>query len=272
MTTLRDGSTMPSIGFGTYPLQGEEGVEAIASAIDAGYRLLDTAAQYDNEQFVGEAIRRSGVARDELFVTSKLAGRDHGRALVRPAIEASLDSLGIDVLDLWLIHWPNPSRDLYVESFRAMLELRDEGLVRHVGVSNFKATHLARLQDEVGELPVLNQIQLSPLMQRRDPRAWHAEHDIVTESWRPLGKRTDLLETDAITAIAAETGRSAAQVVLAWHLQRDIVPIPKSGDPARQAANLAATTLTLDEEQLQRIDDLDTGDEHVWDADEHEEL
>lgn len=272
LATFRDGTTIPIVGFGTYPLRGDDGERAIAEAIEGGYRLIDTATQYENEDTVGRAIRASGVARDELTITTKLAGRDHGSEKVGTALERSLDALGIDTLDLWLIHWPNPSVDLYVETFQAMLALRDEGLVRHVGVSNFKAAHLMRLHAETGEFPIANQIQLSPLSQRRDLRQMMASNGIQPIAWGPLGHRESLPEMQTVRDVAVDAGITASQALLAWHAHHGIVSIPKSSDPKRQQENLAAADITLSDEQIRLLDDLDAGDEHVWDADEHEEF
>lgn len=271
-TQLRDGTPIPLIGFGTYPLCGEEGAEAIAGAIDAGYRLIDTAAQYGNEDAVGAAIRASGVARDELLITTKLAGRDHGADAVRPALERSLENLGLDRVDLWLIHWPNPSVDKYVESFEAMLKLRDEGLVGAVGVSNFKDAHLIRLHEAVGEFPAVNQIQLSPLMQRKGLRQSMRDNGVVAEAWGPLGHREGLPERQDVHDVAAAVGKTPSQVLLRWHVQHGIVAIPKSADRERQRANLAVFDFELDEDAMRTLDRLDQGDALVWDADEHEEF
>lgn len=269
---MLDGGSLPHIGFGTYPIRGDDGAAVIARAIDTGYRLLDTATQYGNEATVGAALRAASVPRTELTLTSKLAGRDHGTERVRPALEATLDALGVETLDLWLIHWPNPSRGLATESFAAMLALRDEGLVGHVGVSNFAWHHLERLHAETGEWPVVNQIQLSPIMQRRELRAQMAEVGIVAEAWGPLGHREGLMDAPVLGTIADEVGATRSQIVLRWHLDHGIVPIPKSSDPARQAQNLELDGIVLTPAQTAAIDALDTGDVLVWDPDEHEEL
>lgn len=269
---LRDGHDIPLVGIGTHKLQAQEAVAALTSALGMGYRLVDTAAQYGNEAAVGEALRGSGVPREELQVMTKLRGSDHGREGARRGLEGSLQRLGLDRVDHYLIHWPNPSRDLYVQSYAAMLALRDEGLVGSVGVSNFKPAHLQRLYDATGEWPATNQIQLSPLLARRSSRAFHAQHGIVTVAWGPLGLRDRLPERPRVHEVARETGRGMAQTILRWAVQQDIVVIPKSADPGRQRENADLFDFALTDSQLARLDALDLGEDAAWDSDTHEEL
>ena len=271
-TALRDGGQIPLIGLGTYALDGEAGATAIATALRNGYRLLDTAAQYLNEEAVGEGIRQSGVPRQELVVTTKLAGADHGYDKTLAAARVSLQRLGLDYIDLYLIHWPNPSVDLYVESYRAMLQLADDGLVRHVGVSNFKPTHLQRLFDETGVWPALNQVQLSPALARTELRRFHAEHSIVTEAWRPLGADEGVPTNRNVLDIARRHDRTPGQIALRWAVQQDIVAIPKSGHPDRQLENAEVFDFELDDDEMAALASLDRGEAAAWDADTHEEF
>jgi 2,5-diketo-D-gluconate reductase A len=271
--TMRDGRRIPAIGLGTYPMD-DAGAEAdVAEALMLGYRMVDTAVNYGNETGVGRAVAAAGVPRDELFLTTKLPGRDHGTDSVRRSLEGSLRRLGTDHVDLYLIHWPNPSVGRYVETWRTMLELRQEGLVRSVGVSNFTPAHIRRLVEETGETPAVNQVELHPQYQQERLREFHAEHRIITQAWSPLGRKTDLLQHEWIARIARRTGRTPAQVVLRWHLQSHTVPIPKSSDPRRMAENLDVFDWELDEEQMHRLQMLHTGiSGSGFDPNEHEEM
>jgi len=271
-TALGERGQIPLIGLGTYALDGEAGATAIATALQNGYRLLDTAAQYLNEETVGKAIRQSGVPRQELVVTTKLAGADHGYDKTLAAARASLQRLGLEYIDLYLIHWPNPSVDLYAESYRAMLQLADDGLVRHVGVSNFKRAHLQRLFDETGVWPALNQVQLSPALARTELRRFHAEHSIVTEAWRPLGADEGVPCNRNVTAIARKHGRTAGQIALRWAVQQGIVAIPKSGRTDRQLENAQVFDFELGDADMAALATLDLGEAAAWDADTHEEF
>lgn len=269
---LNDGSHIPALGLGTYGLRGEEGISSLVAAIGAGYRLLDTALNYENEREVGEAVRRSGLDRDELFVTTKLPGRHHGYEETLASFEESRANLGLDRVDLYLIHWPLPKVGRYLDSWRAMIELRERGLVRSIGVSNFLPEHLDRLEAETGVVPAVNQVELHPRFPQAEQREYHVAHGIVTESWSPLGKGSDLLEQDAVRAVAEAHGVTPAQAVLRWHIDVGALPIPKSGDPERQAQNLDVFGFELTTEEVASITRLETG--RLWDADPatHEEF
>ena len=204
---LNDGAWFPELGLGTYNLRGEEGIDAIVAAIEDGYRLIDTAVNYENEREVGEAVRRSGVDRDKLLVTSKIPGRHHGRQQAIDSIKGSLDVMGLDRIDLQLIHWPNPSVGRYVDTWRGMIEARDQGLVRSIGVSNFTEDHLTELIEETGVVPAVNQVELHPYFPQEALRAFHKTHGIRTESWSPLARRSELL-TEQIIHELAKIGRA----------------------------------------------------------------
>ena len=270
--SLRDGNSIPAIGLGTSGLNEQVGIEAIVSGIADGYRLIDTAYNYGNEDVVGEAIRRSGVDRSDLVITTKLPGRHHGFEETLASLEESRTRLDLDWVDLYLIHWPNPRIDKFVDSWRAMIRLREKGLARSIGVSNFTAAMLDRLEKETGVVPVVNQIELHPYFPQEELRAYHDEHEIRTESWSPLGKRTQLLEEPVIAAIAAEHGVSPAQVVLRWHVELEAVPIPKSSDAARRRQNLDVFSFELSDDEVEAVSALSRG--RIWGADPetHEEF
>ena len=274
--TLNDGTSFPELGLGTYNLRGAEGAESIAEAIGAGYRLLDSAVNYENETEVGDAVRlageRYGVTRDELIVTTKLPGRHHGWDETIASAEASLEALGLDHIDLYLIHWPNPSVDKYVYSWRAMIELRRRRLVRSIGVSNFTAEMLTRLIDETGVTPAVNQIELHPYFPQAELRQFHAEHGIRTESWSPLARRTDLLAEHVIREIADAHGVTPTQAVLRWHTQLGSTPIPKSATPSRQIENADIFGFELTDAEVAAISGHERG--RLWggDPNTHEEM
>lgn len=272
--TLNDGTALPAIGFGTYPLRGEECVTAVSGAIEAGYRLLDTAVNYGNEHDVGEAIRRSGVPREELVVTSKLPGRAHAYDDAVASVRESLDALGLDRIDLHLIHWPNPDVGRYVEAYRALVDLRAEGLVRTVGVSNFTETHLTRVIEATGVTPAVNQVELHPYFPQVEMRAVHDRLGIRTESWSPLGKRQAPFSEPPVAEAAERHGVTPGQVILRWQLQLGNVPIPKSATPARQRENLEVLGFELTEEEVAAITGLARADGRLFggDPDTHEEM
>ena len=255
---LRDGARLPQLGFGVYKVSDEAVVDAVSTALDAGYRLVDTATLYGNEHGVGVAVRAAGLARDEVFVTTKLWNDAHGALRARAAFHASEQRLGLGRPDLYLIHWPCPGQDLYAETWRELLRLRDEGLVPSVGVSNFQVAHLERIIADSGESPVVNQVELHPYLQQRELRAFHAEHGIVTQAWSPLG-RGQVLRDPVIADIAARHGASPAQVVLRWHLDLGHGVIPKSVTPARIRENHDLEHVVLDADDHARIAALDRG-------------
>jgi diketogulonate reductase-like aldo/keto reductase len=269
---LNDGHRIPALGLGTYSLDGDEGVAAVGAAITSGYRLLDTALNYGNEDAVGRAVRESDVPRDEFVVTSKLPGRHHGYDEAHRSVDETLANLGLDHLDLYLVHWPNPSVGKFVETWKAFVDLRDSGKVRSIGVSNFTPEHLDRILDATGVAPAVNQVELHPYFPQADLRAVHQRLGIVTESWSPLAKQSELLSEEPVTAAAAAHGVSAGQVVLRWHVQLGAVPVPKSGDPDRQRENLDVFGFALTDDEVQAISALQRG--RLWDGDPdtHEEM
>jgi 2,5-diketo-D-gluconate reductase A len=271
---LNDGTTIPAIGFGTYPLRGDDGTEAIRAAIESGYRLVDTAVNYDNEVEVGEAIRRSGVPRDELVVASKIPGRHHAYDDAIASVRESLDRLGLERTDLHLIHWPNPSQGKYVEAWRALVQLQQDGLVRSIGVSNFTEEHLTRIIDDTGVTPAVNQVELHPRFPQQHMREVHERLGIRTEAWSPMGKRRAPLEEDAVLTAAEAHGVSPGQVILRWHVQLGSLPIPKSADPARQAQNLDVFGFELTDDEVAAISGLAEPDGRLFggDPDTHEEM
>jgi diketogulonate reductase-like aldo/keto reductase len=252
----RSGFALPAIGLGTYSLNGNAGTDRIIEAIGLGYRLLDSAFNYENEGAVGAAVRRSGLSRDELLVTSKLPGRHHHYDEAMTTIEESVLRTGLDYLDIYLIHWPNPLEDHYVEAWRALIESRNRGLIRHIGVSNFLPEHLERLRDETDEVPAINQIELHPYFPQTEQLAYHQAHGIITESWSPLGRGTDLLANPVIAEVAAEHHVTPAQAILAWHVRVGALPIPKSKSVERQRENLDVFDVGLSDENMERIGSL----------------
>ncbi|CAL9616634.1 aldo/keto reductase [Streptomyces sp. enrichment culture] len=253
--TLNDGTTIPALGLGTWPMDDAEAERAVTTALEAGYRLIDTAANYRNETGVGRAVARSGVPREEIVVTTKLPGRHHGYEETLASFEESRSRLGLDHVDLYLIHWPLPRVDRYTDSWRAMIELRERGLVRSIGVSNFTAEHIGRLERETGVLPSVNQIELHPFFPQEELRAHHAGKGVLTESWSPLGRGSQLLDDLAVAAVAEAHGVTPAQAILRWHVQLGALPVPKSSDPARQRANLDVFGFTLDDAQMRTLSD-----------------
>ncbi|MFD9322776.1 aldo/keto reductase [Streptomyces sp. NPDC060053] len=251
--TLNDGTKLPALGLGTWPMDDAEAERAVAEALGLGYRLVDTATNYRNESGVGRGVARGGVPREELVVATKLPGRHHGYEETLASFEESRQRLGLDYVDLYLIHWPLPRVDKFVDSWRAMIKLREDGLVRSIGVSNFTAAHIERLEKETGVLPSVNQIELHPLFPQDELRAFHEAKGVRTESWSPLGRGSALLEDPAVVSVAESLGVTPGQVVLRWHLQLGAVPIPKSSSPERQRANLDVFGFELGAAQLAAI-------------------
>ena len=257
--TLNDGLEMPQIGLGTYKLNGEAAVTSILSGMSSGYRLLDSAHRYNNEEEVGRAVRECGVPRDELLVTTKLPGNAHGFDEAMMAFDTSARLLGLDVVDLYLIHWPNPSVNRFVDAWQAMIELRDDGRIRSIGVCNFTPEFLYRLRDETGVLPSVNQVELHPYFGQAELRAVHAELGIRTQSWSPIGRAGELLGEAPIVAAAEAHGVTPAQVVLRWHIQLGSIPLPKSGDAQRQRENIDVFGFELSEAEMTAIASLERG-------------
>lgn len=255
--TLSGGTTMPQLGFGVWQVPDDATEVAVGQALAAGYRSIDTAAMYRNEEGVGRALAASELDRADIFLTTKLNNDGHGHDETIRSFEESLAKLGTEYVDLYLIHWPQPTKDRYVDSWRAMIEIAESGRAKAIGVSNFTAEYLQRLIDETGVTPVLNQIELHPYLQQAEMRAFHAEHGIATEAWSPLGQGGELLADPVIAGIAAAHGCTPAQVVLAWHLASGTVAIPKSVTPSRITENLAAADVTLTEADLAAIAGLD---------------
>ena len=256
--TLNDDNTIPQLGFGVFQVPEQETAEAVLHALKTGYRLIDTAEAYSNEEGVGDGLERSGVARQDVFVTTKLWNSHQGREQAQPTLERSLSRLGFDYVDLYLIHWPVPSQDRYVETWQALCELRAEGKARSIGVSNFQIEHLERIIEESGVVPAVNQIELHPRLQQEELRSFHAEHGIHTEAWSPLGQG-EVLDEPVISEIAQARERTPAQVILRWHLQIGNIVIPKSVTPSRIEENFDLFDFELDEQEMEAIGDLDQG-------------
>ncbi|MZD57236.1 aldo/keto reductase [Streptomyces sp. SID5606] len=250
---LNNGVEMPQLGFGVWQVPDDEAETAVVQALEAGYRSIDTAAIYGNEEGTGKALAASGVAREDLFVTTKLWNSDQGYESTLRAFDASLAKLGLDYVDLYLIHWPMPAKERYVDTYKAFEKLLADGRVRAIGVSNFLPEHLERLTGETSVIPAVNQIELHPHLQQHASREFHAEQGIATEAWSPLGSGKGILEIPAIVAIAQKHGRTPAQVVLRWHLQLGNVVIPKSVTPSRIKENIDVFGFTLDTEDLAAI-------------------
>jgi len=254
--TLNDGLKLPSVGFGTYKLNGSQGMEAIKQAVEIGYRLLDSAFNYENEGAVGAAVRQCGVPRQELIVASKLPGRHHRFHEAIATVEESLYRAGLDYYDLYLIHWPNPKENLYVEAWQAMIEAKRRGLVRSIGVCNFLPHHLERIIRETGVTPSVDQVELYPFFNQAEQRKWNREHGIVTESWSPLGRANSILQNETIAAIAKAHRKTITQIVLRWHVQLGAVPIPKATSKAHQIENLNIFDFALTDAEMEKINAL----------------
>ncbi|MBB4683680.1 aldo/keto reductase [Amycolatopsis jiangsuensis] len=258
LLTLNNSVTVPQLGFGVYKVHAAEAEKVVSTAIEAGYRSIDTATLYGNEAEVGAAVRASGLPREEFFVTTKLWNSDHGYDNALRAFDRSTEALGLGVVDLYLIHWPQPGLDRYVETWRALEQLLRDGRVRAIGVSNFGVAHLRRLLDETDVVPAVNQVELHPWLQQAPLREFHAAHGIATEAWGPLA-RGRMLGAPVLTALAAKYGKTPAQLVLRWHLQLGTIAIPKSAHPARMRENLAVFDFELAEDDLAALAELDDG-------------
>ena len=264
---LNGGGSIPQLGLGTWPLDDAEVEKAVVAAAEIGYRHIDTAAKYGNEVGVGRGLAASGVPRDEWFVTTKLDGNYQGQDRAVAGLDASLERLGLEYVDLLLIHWPLPQRDEYVSTWETFIRLSEAGKARAIGVSNFKPAHLDRIISETGVTPAVNQIQLSPAIPRREQRAFDSEHGIVTESWSPIGGTGDLLAAPVLAELGEKHGRTPGQIVLRWHVQNGLVAIPKSRNPERMAENLAVFDFELDADDLAALDTLDEGPDAGVDSD-----
>jgi len=256
---LNDGNKAPQLGFGVFQIPDGETADAVASALAAGYRSLDTAAIYKNEAGVRQGIERSGVARGDIFLTTKLWNAEQGFDSTLKAFDASLAKLGTDYVDMYLIHWPTPKRELYIDTWKAFIRLREEGRIRSIGVSNFQPAHLERLVKETGVVPVVNQIELHPDFAQNDVVAANTKLKIITESWSPLGQGGDLLKNEALVAIGKKHGKTPAQVVIRWHVQLGHMVIPKSVTPERIKANIDVFDFELSADEMKTIDALDAG-------------
>lgn len=257
--SLSNGVQMPQLGFGVWQVPDDEAATAVRTALDAGYRSIDTAAIYGNEEGTGRAIAASGIPRDELFVTTKLWNAEQGHDSALRAFDTSLSKLGLDYVDLYLIHWPVPGVDKYVDTWKAFEKIYAEGRAKAIGLSNFHPAHIQRLLSETDIAPVIDQVELHPQLQQSELRAFNARHNIVTEAWSPLGQGKGLLEDDRLKAIAGKHGKSPAQVVLRWHLDLGNVVIPKSVTPSRIAENIDVFDFELDAQDLATIDAMDSG-------------
>ncbi|WP_373894902.1 aldo/keto reductase [Virgibacillus natechei] len=251
--TLNDGLTVPVIGFGTSNVNGNEGVNAITSAMNVGYRFIDTAYNYENEGTVGEALRRSSISRTDLRITSKLPGRYQTYDKAVTTIQESLYRANLDYYDLYLIHWPNPKQDTYVEAWQALIDAKKWGLIRSIGVCNFLPEHIERLDKETGVKPSMNQIELHPFFNQEDQRKWHEENNVQTQSWSPLGRANAVLQNEKIQKIADQHSKTISQVILRWHYQLGAIPIPKSMSPKRQLENISIFDFSLDDTEMNTI-------------------
>lgn len=260
--SFQDGHSIPQVGLGVWQTPQEATAQAVVAAFKAGYRHIDTAAVYENEAGVGDGIREAGIPRSDIFITTKLWNSEQGADSTLKAFDTSMAKLGLEYLDLYLIHWPSPARKKYVETWKAFKRLQNEGRIRSIGVSNFEPEHLTRIIDETGVVPVLNQVELHPQFQQRELRAFHERHGIVTQAWSPLGQGR-LLRNPSIEAIAKKHSKTAAQVIVRWHIELSNVVIPKSVNPTRIAENFDVFDFALDEDDLTVIAGLDKSDGRI---------
>ncbi|MBQ0710052.1 MULTISPECIES: aldo/keto reductase [unclassified Ochrobactrum] len=262
MVKLNDGNHIPQLGYGVWQVSNDEAVAAVSEALKAGYRHIDTAAIYGNEEGVGKAIQSSGIARGDIFLTTKLWNSEQGYESTLKAFDTSLKKLGTDYVDLYLIHWPTPSKDLFMETWRAFVKLKEEGRAKSIGVSNFRTADLERVIKESGVTPVLNQIELHPQFQQDELRLFHSKHNIATEAWSPLGQGK-ILEDATLKAIAEKHGKSVAQVILRWHIETGNIVIPKSVTPARIEENFDVFDFRLNGTDHDAITKLDKADGRI---------
>jgi 2,5-diketo-D-gluconate reductase A len=256
---LNNGVQIPQFGFGVFQIQPSETAGAVRAAFDAGYRHIDTAQGYGNEEGVGQAVRESGLPREEVFVTTKLNNPRHGYDEAIAALDESLAKLGLEYVDLYLIHWPRPQADLYVETWRAFEKIASDGKARSIGVSNFQVPHLERLAAETGTVPAVNQIELHPLLPQEQLRAYHREHGIATEAWSPIAKGGELLRDERLVSLAEKYGKTPAQIVLRWHIQLGNIVFPKSVTPSRIRENIDVFDVELSPDDVATIAELDSG-------------
>lgn len=259
---LRDGNSIPQLGLGVWQVDPATTARVVSDAIEVGYRSIDTAEGYQNEEGVGEAIKRASVPRSELFITSKLRNGGHARDLALKSFDASMKALGLDQLDLFLIHWPVPSQGKFVEAWKTLVELKTQGRIRSIGVSNFNQDHLERIIAESGETPVVNQIELHPRFQQRDKREFHKQNNIIVESWSPLGSGR-MLNDAVVSEIAKKHGKSIAQTIIRWHLQEGLIVIPKTTHRERMVENFDVFGFELDADDVAKINGLDKRDGRV---------
>ncbi|MBM7581113.1 aldo/keto reductase [Jeotgalibacillus terrae] len=268
--TMHDGHKIPATGLGTYTLKGEQGVESMTAAIKNGYRLLDSAIRYDNEGTLGEAVKRAGIARDELFLTSKLRAQyyDYDRAL--EMIQESLYRANLGYWDLFLLHWPNPKQDQYVEAWKALITAQEKGWVRSIGVCNFMPEHLERLEKETGVKPVINQIEMHPYFSQEEQRAYNEKHEIITQAWSPLERAGNVLNDEILQSIANYHNKSVGQVILRWIFQLNTISLPRSSNAHRQRENMDIFDFELSDEEIRKINGLTREDGRIADQDPRE--
>ncbi|UPG92050.1 aldo/keto reductase [Luteibacter aegosomaticola] len=259
LLSLNDGRKAPQLGFGVFQIPDDETSRAVQEALKAGYRSIDTAAIYKNEAGVGDALAKSGIARSDIFLTTKLWNAEQGFDSTLRAFDASMKKLGTDYLDMYLIHWPTPKHDRYVDTWKAFIRLREEGRIRSIGVSNFQPAHLERIIKETGVAPVVNQIEVHPDFAQNDVVAANRQHQVITEAWSPLGQGGDLLKNDTLVQLGKKHGKSPAQVVLRWHVQLGYMVIPKSATPERIRSNIDVFDFELSSEDMAAIANLDNG-------------
>ncbi|MFP5069418.1 aldo/keto reductase [Pseudonocardia nantongensis] len=259
-TKLNDGREIPQLGFGVFQVDPDTTADKVQAALDVGYRHIDTAQMYGNEEGVGKALASSGIPRDQLWITTKLDNDGHGRGTAAERLDQSLTRLGLDHVDLYLIHWPRPAEDRYVETWQGFEDARDAGKARSIGVSNFQVPHLERLAKETSTVPAVNQVEFHPQLVQRELREYHQQHDIATEAWSPIGQGKGLLEAPELAELAGRTGKSPAQVVLRWHIQLGNIVFPKSNNPDRMKENFEILDFTLSDDDLAKIEQLHTGE------------